>query len=39
MAGSYARVTFGTLIAVGNPPEGLSEMVVWITDHAYHLRP
>jgi hypothetical protein len=39
VAGSYARVTFGTLIAVGNPPEGLSEMVVWITDHAYHLRP
>ncbi len=39
VAGSWARVVFGTLIAVGKPPEGLNELVVWITDHAYHLKP
>ncbi len=39
VAGSWARVVFGTLIAVGKPPEGLNEQVVWITDHAYQLRP
>ena len=38
VAGSWARVVFGTLIAVGKPPEGLGEMVVWITDMAYRLR-
>jgi hypothetical protein len=25
-------------VAVGNPPEGLAETVVWITDHAYRLE-
>jgi hypothetical protein len=39
VAGSWARVVFGTLIAVGKPPEGLNELVVWITDEAYHLKP
>ena len=39
VAGSFARVVFGTLIAVGKPPEGLGELVVWITDHSYHLLP
>ena len=39
VAGSWARVVFGTLVAVGNPPEGVSELVIWITDHAYHLKP
>lgn len=39
VAGSWVRVVFGTLIAVANPPEGLAEIVVWITDHAYRLRP
>jgi hypothetical protein len=39
VAGSWARVVFGTLVAVGNPPEGLGERVIWITDHAYHLKP
>lgn len=39
VAGSWARVVFGTLVAVGKPPEGLDERVVWITDHAYQLRP
>ena len=37
-AGSWARVVFGALIAVAKPPEGLSERVVWITDHAYKLK-
>jgi hypothetical protein len=37
-ANSWARVVFGTLIAVGKPPEGLEEMFVWITDNAYRLR-
>jgi hypothetical protein len=32
-------VVFGTLLAVGKPPEGLNEVVVWITDDAYHLKP
>jgi hypothetical protein len=38
VAGSWARVAFGTLIAVGKPPKGLEEMFVWITDSAYRLR-
>ncbi len=38
VAGSWARVVFGTLIAVGKPPEGLGEVVVWITDRAYRLH-
>jgi hypothetical protein len=39
VAGSWARVVFGTLVAVGKPPEGLGELVIWITDAAYHLKP
>jgi hypothetical protein len=38
VAGSWVRVVFGTLVAVGKPPEELAESVVWITDHAYRLR-
>ena len=38
VARSWARVVFGTLIAIGKPPEELDEMVVWITDHAYELK-
>ncbi len=38
VAGSWARVVFGTLIAVGKPPEGMEEVFVWITDNAYRLR-
>jgi hypothetical protein len=38
VADSWARVVFGTLIAVGKPPEGLEEVFVWITDNAYRLR-
>jgi hypothetical protein len=38
VAGSWARVVFGTLVAVGPPPDELDEMLVWITDHAYELE-
>lgn len=38
VAGSWARVVFGTLIAVGKPPKGFGDRFVWITDHAYQLR-
>ena len=34
VAGSWVRVVFGTLVAVGKPPEELDENVVWITDRA-----
>src|SRR5262245_34963844 len=37
-ADSWVRVAFGTLIAVGKPPEGFDEILVWITDNAYRLR-
>ena len=33
VAGSWARVVFGTLVAVGKPPDELDEKVIWITDH------
>lgn len=39
VAGSWARVVFGALIAVGKPPEELQERIVWITDSAYQLEP
>jgi hypothetical protein len=38
VAGSWARVVFGTLVAVGKPPDELDELLVWITDHAYELE-
>lgn len=38
VAGASARVVFGTLVAVGKPPDEFSEELVWITDHAYRLR-
>lgn len=37
-AGSYVRLVFGTLVAVGKPPPDLDGELVWITDHAYRLR-
>lgn len=37
VAGSFARVVFGTLIALGKPPEGYAETLVWITDSAHRL--
>ena len=39
VAGSWARVVFGTLLAVGATGDDLDERVVWITDHAYRLEP
>ena len=38
-AGRYLRVVFGPLSAEGDPPEGMPDDFVWITDHAYLLRP
>lgn len=38
VAGSWVRIVFGALFAVGNPPPGLEASFVWITDHAYRLR-
>jgi hypothetical protein len=38
VAGSWVRVVFGTLIAVGSTGDVLEDRVVWITDHAYRLR-
>ncbi len=37
-AGSWVRVVFGTLIAVGRTPDGLDSRLVWITDRTYRLR-
>jgi hypothetical protein len=37
VAGAWARIVFGTLIAVGKPPDGFADTLVWITDHAYEL--
>ena len=38
VAGSWARVVFGTLKASGKPPKGFGDRFVWITDEAYQLR-
>lgn len=38
VAGSWIRVVFGTLVAVGKPPDELAENIVWITDNTYELR-
>jgi hypothetical protein len=38
VAGSWVRVVFGTLIAIGSTGDVLEDRVVWITDHAYRLR-
>lgn len=39
VAGSWVRVVFGALLAVDTPPADLAANFVWITDHAYQLRP
>jgi hypothetical protein len=36
-AGSWIRVTFGTLFARSDPPGALEPRVIWITDRAYRL--
>jgi hypothetical protein len=38
VAGSWVRVVFGTLLAIGSTGDVLDDRVVWITDHAYRLR-
>ena len=38
VASSWVRVVFGALVAVGTPPEGLDDQVVWITDNVHRLR-
>jgi len=35
--GSYVRVVFGPLRAVGKPPEGMDAVVLWITDRSHQL--
>jgi hypothetical protein len=35
--GSYVRVVFGTLVAVGEPPGEMHPAVIWITDRSYRL--
>jgi hypothetical protein len=36
--GGWARVVFGAFVAAEEPPPGMAETVVWITDHAHKLR-
>jgi hypothetical protein len=35
--GSWVRVTFGPLRAIGDPPEGIDPVVRWITDRSHRL--
>jgi len=35
--GTFLRVSFGTLVAVGDPPAEMQPAVVWITDKAFRL--
>ena len=35
--GAYVRVSFGPLVAMGDPPNGMRPTVVWITDRSYRL--
>ena len=34
---AYVRLSFGPLVAKGEPPEGMQATVVWITDESYKL--
>ena len=36
--GLWVRLSFGPLVAVGEPPQGAAAEVVWFTDHAYRLE-
>jgi hypothetical protein len=38
VAGAFARVVFGTLVAVGKPPKDMSAQLIWITDESYELK-
>jgi hypothetical protein len=33
----WVRIVFGPFVAVGDPPQGLQDPVVWITDHTHQL--
>jgi predicted small lipoprotein YifL len=35
--GAYVRVSFGPLRAKGDPPEGIPQIVGWVTDRSYRL--
>ena len=35
--GSYVRVSFGPLRAIGKPPQGMQPVVFWITDRSHRL--
>lgn len=35
--GAFVRLSFGTLRARGEPPEGMEPTVIWITDRSYRL--
>jgi len=35
--GSYVRVSFGPLRAIGEPPQGMQPVVFWITDRSHKL--
>ena len=37
-AGRHVRIVLGPLVAEGKVPPGLTNVLVWITDHAYELR-
>lgn len=37
VAGLWVRLVFGPFVAVGEPPPGLEDPVVWITDHALQI--
>jgi hypothetical protein len=37
-AGSWVRIVIGTFDPIGRAPDALNRSLVWITDHAYHLR-
>jgi len=37
-AQSWARVSFGPLVAREKPPEGIPRQLVWISDNAHQLR-
>jgi hypothetical protein len=36
--GSWTRVVFGAFVAMGKPPDGIQDRVIWITDHTQRLR-
>jgi hypothetical protein len=37
-SGLFARIVFGQLVAVGEPPKTMPTQFSWITDHAYELE-